>query len=112
MPEIETFLEELAEEGQRLLPGVDPSMSVTWLVRHEGDELMIDQNPDGEAHELMRDAVDAGAKAAAYLSYIPGYNEQMLAYVLVTAPDNSDIRRAYVTRESDSVTLGGWQHTV
>ncbi len=92
-------------------PGSSPRR---WVVMEddEGVELSELEGMLRPVHEVLASFIEAGATAAAFVTHVGGDQEHLLAYVLVSAPRASDVRRADVIRESASVRLAPWEPTV
>jgi hypothetical protein len=75
---------------------------------------LADLNPNSSPpHELLSSLVDMGARAAAYVTYVPAAPERVLAQILTADPRNSDVRQARVVRDAAApVELGPWENTV
>jgi hypothetical protein len=114
MTEIDLFLAVVAEEVSSHLDNLDPLATQTaqWLVISRAGGVELSTVEEGEPHKLRQAAIDQGADAVAYVAYVPGYKEQILAYVLVAEPTNSDIRRSHVIRREGVASLGPWEYTV
>jgi hypothetical protein len=114
MREIDSLLEEIKPVLEGLLANPsDDVQTQRWLLVRQGGELDIEDPPDSDPHELLRERIDRGADAAAFVNLVPGYAEDVLTYVIAASPPDSDIRRSHVTRAEDgSVALSPWEYTV
>ncbi len=84
-----------------------------WVVIQDPVGVKLSSLEDAKpAHELLESFVEHGVEGAAYVTYVPGEPETVLAQVLVARPRNSDVRKATVTRNAGSVTLQPWEYTV
>jgi hypothetical protein len=65
------------------------------------------------AHQLLSSLIEQGAVGAAYATYLPARSEVLAEiYVGTAKPEDSDVRRATVTRSTDGVVIGPWQHAI
>jgi hypothetical protein len=83
-----------------------------WLMVSRSGSLELSDVDETEPIDLLQSAVAQGADAAAYLTHTVGFGEQILAYVLIAEPRNSDLRRSAVLRQDDEIALGPWEYTV
>ena len=67
---------------------------------------------DADVGKALGSFADQGANAA-YVTYTPGPpSEHVLAYAVLVGPTNSDVRRSFIHRSGESLTLGAWEYTV
>jgi hypothetical protein len=82
-----------------------------WVVVEDGDAVEVTRldesllSPDPVIDAL----VEQGATAAAYVTYLPGHGERVIAYAVVADPRDSDVRWSPVAHDWDARTLGPWQ---
>lgn len=114
MTDVDAFLATVSREVLGQLESVNPSSgpATHWLIVGQAARVELSVVEEGVPHELQETAIDQGADAVAYVSHLPGYDEQILAQVLVAQPLNSDIRRSHVSRRDGIASLGPWEYTV
>ena len=117
MADVNSFLGALEAPLLVELGGIDPAISPirTWMAVEDDETVTLTPvaEADGPAHELLAAPVDAGAPAAAYVTYVPSKPERMEAKALIREPRDSDIRWTYVTRAPDGTPeLSAWEYMV
>lgn len=116
MSHIDSVFALVAREVAARLDEIDTESSRTkhWIliedsVNVEFSSIVGDKPP----HELLSSFIEQGVCAAAYVTYVPGRDEHVLAYVFTTNPPNSDVRRSAVLRQGRSdAKLAAWESTV
>lgn len=83
-----------------------------WIVISDQISTEITEVHESKPHEALRSLIDRGVDGAAYVTYVARPTERVLAYVLVAAPRDSDIRQAAVLRTGNNIALGRWEYTV
>lgn len=84
-----------------------------WYVVEDSAGVDVTDAEEGtDSSKALRSLAEAGANAA-YVTYTPGPpSEHVLAYAILAGGTNSDVRRSFIARSGDSLTLGPWQDTV
>ncbi len=115
MASINAFFDIVGQEVLRELEAIDPNGAGKrhWVVIQDALGVKLSSLERAKPpHELLDSFMEHGVEGAAYVTYVPGAPETVLAQVLVATPRNSDVRTAAVTRTTESVTLQPWEYTV
>lgn len=113
MTDIDLFIAVVAGELSPIVREMAPgSPKRHWVVIEDAVGIAVSDAEDCVPHEALRAFIDAGVGGAAYVTYAALDTEQLVAYIWVSNPENSDIRRCVVDRSGDAPTLGPWEYTV
>jgi hypothetical protein len=84
-----------------------------WYVVEDSAGVDVTDAEEGtDFSKALRSRAEAGASAA-YVTYTPGPpSEHLLAYAILAGGSNSDVRRSFIARGAESITLGPWEDTV
>jgi hypothetical protein len=87
---------------------------VHWLLVADADAISVAdvEGRDPPADDAVNALVEAGAHAAAYVTYVPGASEHVITYAVIRDPRDSDIRSSRIVRSGGSVSLGDWENVV
>jgi hypothetical protein len=109
---IDAFFEVVREQMVSEIDKLDLDVAEIrhWVIIQDSVGVAASRVADGEPHELLQSFLDGGADAAAYVTYVPGFSERLLAYAWVAKPRNSDIRQCILVRDGGSASLGPWQY--
>ena len=84
-----------------------------WYVVEDSTGVDVTDVDEGtDFTKALRSLAETGASAA-YVTYTPGpTSEHVLACAVLAGRTNSDVRRSFVSRSGQSITLGPWEDTV
>jgi hypothetical protein len=84
-----------------------------WYVVQDSTGVDVTDAEEGtDFGKALRSLAETGASAA-YVTYTPGPpSEHVLAYAILAGGTNSDVRRSFIARSGESITLGPWEDAV